>query len=62
MRGHAVTSGAREVLSPYVLRRRADYYPAPARFDPDRFAPEREEQLPRHAYLPFGAGHRVCIG
>ncbi|KJS62278.1 cytochrome P450 [Streptomyces rubellomurinus] len=60
--GHRLPAGATVVFSPYVLHRRADYYPDPERFDPDRFAPEREEQLPRHAYLPFGAGHRVCIG
>ena len=44
------------------MHRRADYFADPERFDPDRFAPEREKQLPRGAYLPFGAGPRVCIG
>jgi cytochrome P450 len=32
------------------------------RFDPDRFAPQAEKALVKHAYLPFGAGARVCIG
>ncbi|WP_084467850.1 cytochrome P450 [Actinokineospora inagensis] len=54
--------GAAVVFSPYALHRRPDYFPDPERFDPDRFATEAEEALPRHAYLPFGAGHRVCIG
>jgi len=26
------------------------------------FRPDAERALPRYAYLPFGAGHRVCIG
>ncbi|MCX4693201.1 cytochrome P450 [Streptomyces sp. NBC_01408] len=60
--GHRLPAGACVIFSPYTLHRRADYFPDPERFDPDRFTPEREELLPRHAYMPFGAGHRVCIG
>ncbi len=37
-------------------------YPDPFRFDPDRFAPEREAGLPRGAYVPFGGGSRMCLG
>jgi cytochrome P450 len=44
------------------MHRRADYFANPTRFDPDRFAPEAEKKLPKHAYLPFGAGPRICIG
>ena len=29
---------------------------------PERFLPENRDAIPRFAYLPFGAGPRVCIG
>ncbi len=44
------------------IHRRADAFPDPDRFDPTRFLGDREKELPRCAYLPFGAGPRVCIG
>ncbi|WP_112264511.1 cytochrome P450 [Lentzea terrae] len=31
-------------------------------FDPERFAPEREESRPVHLFKPFGSGERACIG
>jgi len=57
-----IPEGLVVLTSPYVMHRRADYFPDPERFDPDRFSPERESQIPRFAYLPFGAGPRACIG
>jgi cytochrome P450 len=39
-----------------------ELFPEPFRFDPDRFLPEREAALPRGAYVPFGAGSRMCLG
>ncbi len=60
--GHQLPVGSMIILSPYTLHRRPDYFSRPRQFDPDRFAPEAEERLPRHAYLPFGAGPRMCVG
>lgn len=50
------------IVSPYVTHRRTDYFPNPQHFDPDRFTVENEKRLPRYAWIPFGAGSRVCIG
>ncbi len=36
-------------------------FPEPDVFRPERFAPDAPE-LPRGAYMPFGAGQRVCLG
>lgn len=47
---------------PWVLHRDPRFYPYPLRFDPDRWTDDFERTLPRLAYLPFGAGPRMCIG
>jgi cytochrome P450 len=44
------------------MQRRAELFADPESFEPERFVGEREKGIPRHAYLPFGAGPRVCIG
>ncbi len=53
--GYRVPKGWAVLLAPYTLHRREDSFPEPEKFDPERFTPEREKQLPRYAYLPFGA-------
>ena len=60
--GYLVPKGYTVILSPYILHRTPAYFPDPETFDPERFTPEREKQLPRYAYLPFGAGPRICLG
>ena len=60
--GYLVPKGHTVLLSPYTLQRNPEYFPNPETFDPDRFTPERERQIPRYAYIPFGAGPRICIG
>jgi cytochrome P450 len=49
------------MIAPWVLGRHRRFWHNPDAFDPSRFllgAP----QIPRFAYLPFGAGPRVCVG
>ncbi len=60
--GYRVPKGRVVLIAPYTLHRREEYFPDPEKFDPERFTSEREKQLPRYAYLPFGAGPRICIG
>lgn len=40
----------------------ARWFPQPERFDPARFDAAAGRDMPRGAFLPFGAGPRVCIG
>jgi cytochrome P450 len=60
--GYAVPAGAILFLSPYVTHRDPALWENPEGFDPERFAPEREEARPRYAYFPFGGGPHLCIG
>jgi cytochrome P450 len=60
--GYTVKRGSWILVYPYVTHRDERFYPEPLRFDPERFSPEREKQVPPYAYFPFGAGPRVCVG
>jgi len=62
LQGYFIGKGTQVMFSQYLLHRRVDYFPNPEQFDPNRFNLEKEQQIPRYAYLPFGAGHRICIG
>ncbi|QCI68802.1 cytochrome P450 [Phreatobacter stygius] len=46
----------------YAIHRHAALWTNPDSFDPDRFSAEASKGRPRGAYLPFGAGPRICIG
>src|SRR5262249_11272724 len=60
--GYRLPRGSLAILSPYVTQRDPRWFPDPERFDPDRFGPGRVEDIPEHAYFPFGAGPHVCVG
>jgi cytochrome P450 len=56
-----VKRGALVIVSPWLLHRKADLFPAPDAFLPERFLPEAPRP-PRFAYIPFSTGPRVCTG
>jgi cytochrome P450 len=60
--GHTMAAGHAVAVFPWALHHRESLWPDPERFDPGRFEPAAEAARPRHAYVPFGAGPRVCIG
>jgi cytochrome P450 len=60
--GYDVPAGSVVVVSPYLLHRDPALWPDPERFDPSRFAAEQSRARPRLAFIPFGAGQRMCLG
>lgn len=59
---HKIPRGSLVMVAPYVLHRHRRLWDDPDAFVPERFLPGRREAIDRFAYLPFGAGPRVCIG
>lgn len=60
--GRRVPAGATVLVLLYATHRHPDHWEDPERFDPGRFLPEAVAARHRHAYIPFGAGQRACIG
>ncbi|PZO67843.1 MAG: cytochrome P450 [Paracoccus denitrificans] len=58
--GREVRPNDTVMLPIYALHRNKLLWDNPDAFDPDRFAPGVERD--RFAFLPFGAGPRICIG
>ncbi|MEK7256226.1 MAG: cytochrome P450, partial [Bacteroidota bacterium] len=49
-------------ISIAALHRDRRHWEKPHEFYPEHFDPEVEKERPRLAYMPFGAGPRMCIG
>ena len=62
MGGYQLPARTLILIDVWAMHRRADYFAQPEQYDPDRFSPECEKQMPKGAYLPFGTGPRICIG
>ena len=60
--GIEVPAGSFVIIPIYCIHRHKRLWADPDRFDPSRFAPEREASYPRTQFMPFGAGPRICLG
>lgn len=60
--GLRIEPGMSILMPIYAIHRHSRRWERPDEFDPSRFEPAREDEMPRYQYMPFGAGPRVCIG
>jgi cytochrome P450 len=60
--GYDIPAGSGIMVLIQMIHRDPAIWPNPEGYDPKRFLPESVQDRPRHAYLPFGAGRRMCVG
>lgn len=58
---HRVPAGTEVLVCPHLLQRDPRWWADPEEFQPSRWLGQDQPHA-RHAYLPFGAGPRVCPG
>jgi cytochrome P450 len=60
--GVAISPRTSVLISTWILHRHRLLWERADEFDPKRFLAPQRDSIPRFAYLPFGAGPRICIG
>ncbi len=60
--GYRLKAGQPVVVATAVTHYLPEYFPAPERFDIDRYLPERAEHQQPGVYVPFGVGAHRCLG
>jgi cytochrome P450 len=60
--GYLVPNHTRVILSISNIQRHPDFWEQPNTFEPERFADDHQKGQHRMAFMPFGGGHRLCIG
>lgn len=60
--GYTIPAGTTVGIHAYAAHRNPALWDDAEAFIPERFDPANADQLPRHAYVPFGGGPRICIG
>lgn len=60
--GFRIPAGSSLMVLITMIHRDPKLWPNPEGYDPERFLPENSRGRLRQAYMPFGAGRRICVG
>jgi len=60
--GYSIPAKSSILWSSYLSHRLPDFWEKPEQFYPEHFSEEQSAKRPRHAYMPFSSGPRICIG
>ncbi len=60
--GYRIPANSYILWSPYISHRHPDFWEKPEQFYPEHFSTECLARRPRHAYMPFSSGPRICLG
>lgn len=60
--GYLIPKGSTVAVSIYNIHYNKKYWEQPSLFYPERFTIDKIRQRERFAFIPFGAGPRICIG
>lgn len=59
--GIPIRAGTNVAVLIHGIHHHPEVWPDPERFDPERFVPDAEQPECKQAWMPFGAGRRMCI-
>lgn len=62
--GYEIPAGTQMLIQGYAMHRNPEYWQKPEEFIPERFLPGGENLAAKnpYAFVPFGAGARMCVG
>jgi cytochrome P450 len=60
--GYHIPANSYILWSNYLAQRHPDFWEKPEQFYPEHFSAENSTKRPRHAYMAFGNGPRICLG
>jgi cytochrome P450 len=59
---YRIKAGSTLAIAPWVTHRHPEFWSEPLAFKPERFENGVKSLRHKLSYLPFGAGHRICLG